>query len=366
MTETPKNKGSWSHRVAIGFFTLLFGILVLWLLDFAVEDIGSTPGPVLADVEKSDLNAGDVAQRDDLAKQIGRVEAEIAAQRERRELLRESTNRHEETLRQLVEMERLNSQKGVATAGAQQKALADSTQLFLQNQGRDQAFTDDIAKLTEKQRGLQQQKAAVDERLEQQRKGAQQEYDALTRKHELKLAAFQLLLLVPLLGLTVFLIAKKRAGLYAPLAYAAGAAVLWETMSVVHEHFPTRYFKYVLLVGAIAVVAYAVVWLLRMVRMPKLSFLLKQYRDAYEKFFCPVCDFPIRRGPRRYLFWTRRTVNKVLGTLPSEPSAEEAYTCPACGSRLYEQCSKCHAVRHSLLPYCQNCGSQKELAAAAN
>ncbi|MHC4105255.1 MAG: double zinc ribbon domain-containing protein, partial [Planctomycetota bacterium] len=40
-------------------------------------------------------------------------------------------------------------------------------------------------------------------------------------------------------------------------------------------------------------------------------------------------------------------------------SEQQLYTCPACGTELYEKCDKCSDIRHSLLPFCEHCGNEK-------
>jgi len=360
-----KNKGPWKHRVLVAIFTVLFSVLIFWLLDFAVGDIGSIPGPRREDVEKRFLSQDLVGQVETIDKQIEELNRNISAQRERQSLLRDSTSRYEATLTQLLDLQRANAQKGVSTGQGQQEALAQSVSLFLSNQQKDQALYDDILRLTEHQRQLNERKREIEEKLDGQRKKANDEIDRLQRTHDRKLAAVKLLLLIPLLAVSLFIVAKKRIGIYGPIVYGAGIAILTQTALVIHECFPTRYFKYVLLSAAILAVGYTLVWLLRMVRTPKPSLLLRQYRDAYEAFFCPVCDYPIRRGPRRFLFWTRRTIGKIVFPPGPQQSKEEAYSCPACGSRLFEQCVKCGGIRHSLLPFCENCGFEKMLAAQA-
>lgn len=361
--DVQKNKGPWRHRVLVGVFTALFSLLIFWLLSFAVDDIGTIPGPNREDVEKKFLSQDLIAQRDGIDRQLADLDREISAQRERQSLLRDSTSRYETTLTQLLGLQRANAQKGLNTGQGQQQALAQSVSLFLSNQQKDQALYEDILKLTEQQRQLNEHKREVEAKLGEQRKVADEEMQRLERVHDRKLAALKLLLLVPLLAASLFVVAKKRTGIYTPLVYGAAIAILAQTSLVVHECFPTRYFKYVLLSVAILAVGYIVSWLMRMLQTPKPSFLLKQYRDAYEAFFCPVCDYPIRRGPRRFLFWTRRTVGKIVFPAESGQANEETYSCPACGSRLFEQCARCGGVRHSLLPYCQNCGVEKALAA---
>ena len=91
-----------------------------------------------------------------------------------------------------------------------------------------------------------------------------------------------------------------------------------------------------------------------MIAFPKRDWLQKQYREAYEAFLCPACDYPIRRGPLKYLFWTRRSIRKLTIPDAAASPAEEPYTCPSCNTRLFEECTACHAIRHSLLPAAKN------------
>jgi hypothetical protein len=96
-------------------------------------------------------------------------------------------------------------------------------------------------------------------------------------------------------------------------------------------HFPTRYFKYLILASFghrhqnSGVPAGH--------DRPSGAGLLKQYREGYERFFCPICDYPIRRGPLKYVFWSRRSIKKLQ--FPPQPqSSEEPYICPACHVRI--------------------------------
>ena len=181
----------------------------------------------------------------------------------------------------------------------------------------------------------------------------------------MKIAFFQLLFLIPLLLIAVYLYIRRRSSLYASLIHAFGIAILAKVTLVIHEHFPSRYFKYILLLVALAVVVRVLVYLIRVIAFPKLDWLIKQYREAYERFFCPVCEYPIRRGPMKYRFWDRRSLRKLPPAEPTGPSPDEPYVCPSCGTRLFEKCSSCSAIRYSLLPFCEQCGAEKDLAAGS-
>lgn len=362
MPPTNAAKGSWFHRFLIGLFTILLTMLIVWLIGFVIDDIGSIAGPQYQEVENKFLSQALLDERKTVEEQQTETNRKVEDQGSRQSLLRDSTSRSEITMRQLVELQQLNVQKGILPEEPQQKALAESVELFLANQKSDQALSEDIAQLSEQQRALEEQHRSIDKRLEQERKPGREEFARLFRQHDRQLAVFKLLFLLPLLAGAVVAFLKKRSSLYAPLVYAFGIAVLWQTILVIHEHFPTRYFKYIALSATVAVIVFLLVSLLRMVRFPKPAWLLKQYREAYETFLCPVCEYPIRRGPRKYLFWTRRTIKKLVVPQLSAPEAEEAYTCPACGSQLFEECSQCQAVRHSLLPFCNSCGAEKSAA----
>ena len=83
-----------------------------------------------------------------------------------------------------------------------------------------------------------------------------------------------------------------------------------------------------LILSLLLAVAGLLTYFIRTIAYPKMQWLVKQYREAYERFLCPVCEYPIRTGPRRFLFWTRRTVNKIV--VPMERGdQEEVYTCPS-------------------------------------
>jgi predicted RNA-binding Zn-ribbon protein involved in translation (DUF1610 family) len=355
MKETNKHKGPWLHRLGIGVLTVALTLLAFWLLDFVMNDIGTLRGPQLADSEKKFLSQSLLDEAKGVDRQITDVGRQISDQNERQQLLRDSTSGFQRTMNQPLGMQR------ASLTEAQQKVLSDSVVLFLANQKHDQDLTEDIVKLSEKRRTLQAEKRALDERLEARREVARNDWNGLCRRHELKLACLKLLVLLPLLSVAVWFFLKKRGALYAPLIYATGGAVLWQTGLVIHQYFPTRHFKYIILSAAIGIVIYLLALLLRMIRFPKASVLLKQYRESYEHFFCPICEYPIRRGPMRFLAWTRRSVRKLI---PAATETDMPYTCPFCGTALYERCAKCQEVRHSLLPHCEHCGAEKTITGA--
>jgi len=360
MNETRKNKGPWTHRLAILVFSVGLAVLVYWLLGFVLTDIATLPGPNYAETEKQFLDQNLVSQKKDTEKQIADMKRKIQDQRERQTILRDSTGNSERTMNQLLAFQRLNLEKGVKPSPEEQQALAESQNTFLSTQKRYQTLNESIAQLSEELRSLEERQRETEFTLEKQRQPARDEYAKLRRVHDIKIAFLKMLVLVPLLLIGLFFWLKKRGGIYTPIIYASCIALAVRVLIVMNEYFPKRYFKYILILVSLGIVLRILVYLLRMVAFPKKDWLLKQYKEAYDKFRCPICDYPIRRGPLRYAVWSRRSVRKlgIPEASPGSPS-DEAYTCPSCGSKVYEPCESCQAIRHSLLPFCEKCGAAR-------
>lgn len=364
MTTTIKQKGPWTHRTLVFVFSVLFAILVYWLMGFVVRDIATWPGPDYASVQARIVDPELVTRQRTIQSQIEEVTRSIDSRRQRQGVLRDSTTNSERTMNQLADLQRLALEKGLTPTPDEIEALAQSQKLFLANQARYQEFNDEIAALNESRDQLQDQVRRVQKEIDELTPAVQKEYSTLATRHQLKVAAVKLGVLGPLALAAGWLFLRKRGSLYAPLIYGFALAVLVKVGAVMHEHFPRRYFKYVLILVAIAVVARVLVYLLRAMAHPKLDYLLKQYREAYERFLCPICGFPIRRGPLKYLFWTRSTVKKLQVPMEGRLAPEEAYVCPACSTRLFEECPSCRHIRHSLLPACVHCAAERTIGAA--
>lgn len=355
----PRAKGPWTHRALIAFFSVLFGVLVFWLLGFVLDDIGTWPGPSYEGLEQSMLDRDLVRQQDELARKIADTTRQIEGQRQRQQILGESTTGSQRTMNQLLEFQKLALEKQGGLSDEEKQALAEAERLFLTNQKQFQQLNEEVAGLSNTLRELQEQQRGVEAKAEAAREPIRREFDTLWERHQLRIAGAKLGVLLPLVLVAVGLFVKFRRSLYAPLIHAFGIAVLVWVGMVMHEYFPSRYFKYVLVLVSLAVVAAVLVNLLRAVAFPKRDWLLRRYREAYERFACPVCDHPIRRGPLRYLPWTRRGFREA--PIPTESIPDEPYTCPSCGTGLFEECAVCHKARHSLLPACEKCGAEKPL-----
>jgi hypothetical protein len=356
-----KHPGTWWQRFLILLLSVVFAALVYWLLGFVLDDISDLSGPDYDAVEKELLAPDLLTTQKQLARQIADVQQQIDNQQNRQRLLRDSTQSARTTLGQLVDILKLSLERGTKLTDQQQKALLDAQQLFLDNQRHDQELSESLAKLNDERVALFKSQQEHEQKLGEARKPVQKEFDLRYRHHNLKIAGIKIATLAPLLLIGAWLFIRHRGIVYAPLIYAFDVAVLIRTFEVMHEHFPSAYFKYVLIVAALAAVAWGLVLLLRRVARPSRDWRLAQYREAYETFFCPVCRFPIRRGPLKYLAWTARSLRRLAPGDAEHPAPEEPYTCPSCATALFETCGQCDHIRHALLPACEHCGATREI-----
>lgn len=353
-------KGPWIHRFTIRFFTVIFAFLVFWALGFLVQDIKSIEGPNYSEIEKQYVDQSLIDQKEQLSNEIKSIERSISNKHDEMRIAQDSSQNLQKTINQLIELQKLTIQKSDSSTDIQQPDISESLTHFLSSQKEYQKYNEELSSLTDKKRTLEAEFISVEEQLSQQKEPAWEEYHRQRKTHRIYLAALQLLILLPLLGIGAFLLAKKRGSIYFPLIFGYGAAILFKVLLIIHEYFPSRYFKYILILGLLYAIVKLLIYFIRMVAYPKAQWLTKQYREAYERFLCPVCEYPIRTGPRKYLFWTRRSVKKM--PIPRDGWEERPYTCPSCGTTLMEECPKCHQIRHSLLPNCQHCGEEKQIA----
>ncbi|NCC50819.1 MAG: hypothetical protein EOM20_06330 [Spartobacteria bacterium] len=359
MNTLQKPKGPWIHRFSIRLFTVVLAVLIYWVLGFLVEDIESIPGPRYGAIEDKYVDKELKERSKQLATEITEISRTITNKQDEMQIVRDSSQNLQKTINQLVELQKLSIQKAVALSEKEQANLSESLTHFLDSQKAYQAQNAELARLTHEKRSLESERLAVEKQIEQQLIPARDEFRKLSERHNMRLAMLQLLILLPLLAVGAFLAIKKRGSIYFPLFLGYGLATLLKVSLVIHNYFPSRYFKYVLILGLLIAVIKLLVYFIRVVAFPKAPWLTKQYREAYERFLCPVCEYPIRTGPRKYLFWTRRTVNKLIP--PREHGEEKPYACPACGTLLFEECPVCHEIRHALLPHCEHCNAIKQI-----
>lgn len=357
--DTVSPKGPWINRFAVKFFAVVLFVIFYWLLGFIVDDIDSIKGPKYDEFEKGYLDKNLQKENEDLDQKLNDVNNEIKKQKSRQEVIGDSTNNLKKTIDQLTELQKVSIQKNIEVSDQEKKTFNDSLNLFIENQRNYQEISEIIAKLNDDKNLLQEKKYKIESDFKKLKEPARKEFDKLMRRHNNKIAFIQLSILVPILLIACFVFYKKKNSAYMPIYLAFAVSAFLKVTFVVHEHFPSRFFKYVLIFASLLIVVKVLVMLIKSIVAPKKQYLVKQYREAYERFLCPVCEYPIRRGPMKYLYWTRRSIMKIKAFRTMQ-EADSAYTCPACGTHLFEECGSCHLIRHALLPSCEHCGKIQE------
>ncbi len=356
----PKPRGPWFHRFLIWLFAIAVSVLSFWLLGYIIRDIDTIEGPDYQAIESSMLDTALVDRGETFSDEIDDTQRSIANLNERRLLLQNTINTSQQTMHQLLDLQRLSIEKGAELSDEQDSALTENLDLFLANQRQVQEFNAQLSELNLKLQGLQATADYLKAQIELAKQPIRETFNVLLSEHRWWLGVYKLAVLLPLLLISTLLFIRKSAGNYAPLVYAACVALAARVLFVMHEHFPAIYFKYILIVVSLVIAIAVLVRLLRAVANPRDDWLLKQYREAYTNFMCPICEFPIRRGPLRYVSWTPRSLRKLLvrSSLGDTTTSEDKpYTCPSCSTELFKACSRCEGTRYALLPACDKCGA---------
>lgn len=358
MSDNKKIKGTWVQRFSIIFLSLVLGTLLFWLLGFVTEDIGSLRGPDFSKVRAKYVDAELVKKQKSLKEALNGIKTDIKNQQEQRRILKDGTDNLQNTINQLLSIQRQSIEKDLDFPAENQQTLIESQTLFLENQRQYQALNRQIAELTKQQHQLEKEVGSLSKQIDKQHNLAQKEHSGLMSKHRLKVAALKLSVLIPIFLVSAWFFMKKRSKAYGPIIYAMFIAVFLKISLVAHEYFPRKYFKYIAILVIIGIVLKLLVYLLKRIVSPKKTWLVKQYQEAYDKSLCPICGKPIRIGPLRYAIGGKGK-GLVLAGQGIEATKQQVYTCPSCGTELYEKCNKCSDIRHSLLPFCEHCGNEK-------
>lgn len=362
MNVNKKQQGPKRYRYFVNLLSVLLTVLFIWLLGFILGDIGTLPGPEYEEIEKQHVDQKLVDEFSTLQEKEQKLSRQIKNQKEIQDILQTSTQNSKETMNQLLEMHRLKIEKGIDPTEKEQSALAESENLFLENQKKFQEANKNVAELSEQQREINQHIQSLRDQINQQKEPAQEEYKQQQRIHSIKVASFKLAFLIPLLFLTIWLVYKQKTSAFAPIFYAAFIATLWKTGTIMHQYFPLEFFKYIAIAAAIIVVLMCIIHLIKKTIKPKWDWRLKQIKKAYTDHLCPVCSFPIKRGPFKYAVWTSLGPRfQVWNKSIDEEVEDQPYICPACGEQLYEKCESCQSIRPSLLSHCPTCGNSKQI-----
>ena len=367
MQSKQQHHGSFFLRLMIFGFSVATGVLAFWLLGYILRDIDRIDGPDYQMMMAQGLPADLQAEQLDLVKTSAEVAQQIKSAQERRRLGGLTTDATQQTINQLLELKRISAEKSQPLDDEQQKALTENLELFLSNQRQTQQLNNELTTLNDQLDAVMEKQRQNSEAISVASIPIQLKYGELVERRQWQLAAYKLGLLIPLLIVCGWLFMRHAGGAYAMLVYAIGGAVAMRVLLVMHDHFPAIYFKYILILLSLAISISVLVRMLRLSARPSRDWLLRQYREAYASFLCPVCEHPIQRGSLKFANWTRRSLRKYSlrhGAIEMV-GPEQPYTCPCCATTLYEKCQQCSGVRHSLLPACEKCGHQHSSDALA-
>jgi len=355
-----KAKGTFWMRAAIFLLAVLFAVLMYWSVGFLLDDIEvfHRPSSIKFFTQRIDSSLQD--KLDVLEMQLRELEHKQKLISQQHEFIKDSSSTLEITVDSLFKLKNRDQQ---LISEEQFEQVLASLDKIVEIQKKYKAMASRYIEITDDKFALEKDIAALKRRMKDRKNAVGKEFSKVVRRHRIKTTIAQTVFVLPLVLVCTVVLIRKRKSIYRTIYGSTALAIYIKTAIFIHERFPTRYFKYIVTGCLLVVVGWGFVWLIRRLARPKVETLLKQYSQAYERFLCPVCEYPIRTGPRRYLYWTRRTAHKVAlsGNIPPSDSGYEPYTCPACGTRVFEKCESCGNTRYSLLPNCQVCGAKKEI-----
>ncbi|AQQ72016.1 hypothetical protein SMSP2_02395 [Limihaloglobus sulfuriphilus] len=335
--DVSKTKTSRWNKFFLALLAAVLTLLIFWAFSFVLRDIGDLPGPDREKIEKNYITQENIDTLDALRKEREELNSAQTRQKDLQQLANQ-------TIEMLVK-------KGQLSPG-EQETLARQSEKF-------QSAGVELEKLTNQLYEVNQKISRLEEQHKKNLANADEEFRELYKKHRLKTAFVKLAFIVPVLLISAWLALKYRKSPYRSLIFAAFIASFWKTVVVMHNYFPSQYFRYILVAAAIAITAAIMYIIIRQAIKPRLDWLLKQYRSAYSGGRCPVCSEPIRRGPLKDI--TGQDGKPRLSVTISGDVREKPYSCPSCGTRLFEKCKNCGEIRKSLLPFCQSCGDEIEI-----
>lgn len=355
-----QTKSPWGLRLFTWTGSGFFSLLLIWLLGFMLSDVGRFRVVDRSEFEDRYISA-ELRQREEaLEDEIRDLEREIEAAGERRDYLRDSVATEQRTMNQLMDLQGRSLDEGVALSAAQQAVMSNAQQSFFTRQSEYSQVIENLLGLRARRRDVDGRLTELQDEIGELRESSWAEYSVEKEKRDMQAALLKILLLLPVILLAAWLFLKKRSGAFAPLVYATGLAVLYRLIVVIHDYFPSRYYKYIFLVTAIAVVLKILLSLIRSAVAPHARVLIKRYREAYDRSQCPFCAYPILRGSAEDVHAAKRVGGKKLAiTLKPARGDAQPYTCPACSQTLFEACGACGKVRHALLPSCMHCGDER-------
>lgn len=354
-------QGTRRQRWMMYFLTFLLAYLVHAATSALLSDFTVIPQPNVEQYNKKYLSKETTEQVDKLGEQLTQVNEQLNQAIARRQRLQENAATLKKTIDLLTAQTLANKQSGAQLSPDEVNAKATSLNLFLENQKQDQELGQSIITLTNQQQLVNEQHENAKKALEKQRLPATEEYDKAMEHYRFKVAMMQSGAICLLLIIATLFLLKSQQSKLKLIAIGVFLGIFLQALDTFYLYFPLFYFKYLVMAFLIGLTIHGLRSAIHFAQSNQVEVLLKRYRDAYTCFLCPMCEFPIRRGPMTFAYWTRRSL--VNCRIESQHSAadDEPYTCPVCSTNLFKKCKKCQKTRYGLLPACQHCGDQEAL-----
>ena len=356
-------KSTWSLRMLIWLGSALLSILFIWLIGFLLHDAGGFRKVDYDALRRAVVNADSEKKLAGMEAALAENNRQIATAEERAQFQRGMADNSRTTLDQMLELQKATLARGESISAEQQQALVEGQKSFLANQSAFETEEGKALELKSAKRQCEAEIAAVRSEIEAQKQIVDKKFRAETERRDLQAGFLKIAILMPMVIAAAWLFIGKRQSHLMPLILAFGVAVFWRLIWVIHEHFPTNYQKYIVIAVAIVVLIRLLTYLIRIASQPNPAQMLKRYREAYtsRKQECPVCGFPIQRASptasQGVELQGKSGGHNVLIAMTGFDTGETPYTCPSCGTMLFETCRACGKVRHSLLPACRHCGA---------
>ena len=224
-----KKSGPISHRIMIYFFSAVLTLLLIWSIDYLLSDIGNIPGPSRKEIEMRFVGNDLIKEQKNLKSEKKKITTQIKNETENQKLLEIGMSGSKDTMNQLLGLHRLALEKNVRPTLDQQNALAERQTLYLSNQKEFQTANAQISNLTKQQQDLEQQINLINQQVTERLTQSETEFNNLLQAHRWKMAGLKLLVILPLLVGSTWLVIKKRKSDFSPLIFSFLIATFFET-----------------------------------------------------------------------------------------------------------------------------------------
>lgn len=354
----PATRGA---RFGAFFLASLLSFLWIWLLAFLLEDVGRMNPVDYDEVYAAGMPSELIAELRGVNDEVGLLELRIKRQEQIQGVLQRDVESSGKVMEQMMNLQRLALEKGSVPSVVEREALAMAQETFLSSQGKYREANIEIQSANRTLFELQQKRTELETRKGSAEAPIQKEFRARQRARALIEASVRLGILIPLFLVAAATVRRRWRHPWRPIYLSFLVATFWTLGYEMFEQFPAEYFKYIAIVTAIGIVIAFLAWIIRKSTSPSPSLVLARNRAAYMESVCPVCAFKLSRTPIQ-----GTPAAKRRGRAPQEPAGPLApegrvdFSCPSCGTGLFEACGECSAPRHSLLPFCEGCGAESD------